>query len=152
MAKLTLGRKYWPRLTKEERKEFTDLFIRQLQASYFDKVELFSDDKVEFGEPVAQKKKFYLLTKILAKDEPIKLAYKLYKSKTGWKVYDVEIQDVSIVKSYGLQYSQVLREGTVEDLLTKMEGKIQNQDGASESGKTASTNKEGAPEGDESAK
>jgi len=125
MAKLTLGRKHWPKLNPEQRKVFTDLFIRQIQASYFDKVDLLSKEKVAFDDPIKKKTKYMVLSHVLSKDDALDLAYKLFKNKKGrWRVYDVEIEGVSIIKSYGLQYSQVLQEGTAEDLLMKMEKKI----------------------------
>jgi len=65
-----------------------------------------------------------MLTRAVSKDEPIKILYKLYKSQETWRIYDVEIQDVSIVKSYGLQYNQTLKEGSYTDLIRKMQEKI----------------------------
>jgi phospholipid transport system substrate-binding protein len=124
MAKLTLGRQHWPKLDAKQQKAFTDLFIKQLQSSYLDKVELVKDEKIEYEAPVEAEKKVSILTKVLTDKEPIRLAYRFYRAPSGWKVYDVEIQDVSLVKSYGQQYQDVLRAGTVPDLLKKMEEKI----------------------------
>lgn len=124
MAKLTLGRTRWPKLKPEEQKEFTDLFIEQLQASYLDKVELVSDEKVMYDELVESGGKIKAGTRVSSKDEPIRIAYRFHKSAAGWKVYDVEIQDVSLVKSYSQQYAQILEQGTVKDLLRKMKEKI----------------------------
>lgn len=125
MAKLTLGRTHWPKLKDEQRQEFTDLFIQQLQASYLDKVELVSDEKVLFDEPVEEGRgKIAAATRVLSKEETIKLVYKFRKEGGAWKVYDVVIQDVSLVKSYSQQYQQILQQGSVSDLLRKMQEKI----------------------------
>ena len=40
----------------------------------------------------------------------------------------MEIQDVSIVKSYGMQYNEILQNGTYEDLLEKIKAKIRQSD------------------------
>jgi phospholipid transport system substrate-binding protein len=40
MAKLSLGRKYWPGLSEKNRVEFTDLFIKRLKSSYLEKLSL----------------------------------------------------------------------------------------------------------------
>jgi len=50
------------------------------------------------------------------------MLYKLYKSKHNWKIYDIEIEGVSIIITYRSQFSQVLRKGTIDDLLKKLEG------------------------------
>ncbi|MFC1521651.1 phospholipid-binding protein MlaC [Elusimicrobiota bacterium] len=130
MAKLVLGKKHWPKLSKDQRKTFTDLFIKQLQASYFDKMDLMSDETVEYGEPVRLKTKFRVLTHVISKDQRIEIAYKFYKNKKAsdpkeaWRVYDVEIEGISIVKSYGSQYDQFLKDGAIKGLFIKMEEKI----------------------------
>ena len=44
MAKLSLGRKYWPGLIEEKRKRFIDLFTKRLKGSYLDKLTLYTDE------------------------------------------------------------------------------------------------------------
>lgn len=132
MAKLTLGQTHWTNLNEKQRAEFTDLFIKQMQGIYLNQLELAVDATVTFEEPVQEEKKVYLLTRAATKDDPIKILYKLYKSNEKWRIYDVEIQDVSIVKSYGLQYNQILKEGSYADLIRKMREKAgQNESKAS---------------------
>ena len=128
MAKLTLGRRHWKELNGEQREKFTDLFIKQMQSIYLGKVELVADAKVQFEEPFGVNTKIHMITRAITKDEPIKILYKLYKRREKWRVYDVEIQDVSIVKSYGMQYSQILQTGTYEDLIGKMKAKIKQSE------------------------
>jgi len=124
MAKLTLGQAHWTKLNEKQQAEFTDLFIKQMQSIYLNQLELAVDATVTFEAPVQDGKKMYMLTRAATKDEPIKILYKLYISGEKWRIYDVEIQDVSIVKSYGLQYNQILKEGTYADLIQKMKEKI----------------------------
>jgi phospholipid transport system substrate-binding protein len=123
MAKLTLGRKHWPSFSKEERKAFTKLFIAQLKDSYFEKVDLLTDEVVEFETPVRKKSKVHMLTHIVSKDQRYEMLYKLYKKKGKWLVYDVEIEGISVVKSYGSQYDQFLSDKKPADLLSKMREK-----------------------------
>jgi phospholipid transport system substrate-binding protein len=124
MAKLTLGQTHWTNLNEKQRAEFTDLFIKQMQGIYLNQLELAVDATVMFEKAVQEEKKVYMLTRAATTDEPIKILYKLYKSNEKWRIYDVEIQDVSIVKSYGLQYNQILKEGSYADLIRKMKEKI----------------------------
>lgn len=128
MAKLTLGREHWTRLNSEQREEFTDLFIKQMKSTYLGQVELAADFKILFERPIQKKNKMTLLTRAKAKDEPIKILYKLYKRKSQWRIYDVEIQGVSMIKSYGMQYSHVLKEGTYADLAGRMKEKIEQNE------------------------
>lgn len=120
MAKLCLGKKHWKRLNKEQRKEFLDLFEKRLQESYLEKLDLYTDEKVVIEEAKRVKKRIYIMTYLVSKDDKIEMIYKFYKSKKGWKVYDVEIAGVSIVQTYRSQFAGVLKKGTIDDLLKKL--------------------------------
>ena len=124
IAKLTLGRAHWSKFDKAQQKEFTDLFVKSLQDSYADKMDLLTDEKVEFNDPEpAEKGKFEMLTFILSKGDRHKMLYRLYKQESDWKVYDVEISGISLVKSYGAQYDQFLQNGTPAGLIKKLKEK-----------------------------
>jgi phospholipid transport system substrate-binding protein len=121
MAKLTLGKKHWPNLSREKKEKFTELYIELLKTSYLDKLALYTDEKVIFEPPVQVKKKVHLPTELVSKDRKTSILYKLYKPADDWKVYDLEIQGVSIIRSYRSQFGEILQSGTIDDLLRKME-------------------------------
>lgn len=121
MAKLSLGRKYWPGLSEEKKDEFTDLFIKRLRTSYLEKISLYTDEKVFFKTPVQNKRKVKIPTEIISNNNRISMIYKMYKSKKDWKIYDVEIEGISIISTYRSQFDQVLSKGTIDELLQKLE-------------------------------
>ncbi len=121
MAKLSLGKKYWSGLTKEYKKRFTDLFVKRLKESYLEKLNLYTNEFIVYRAPVQVKKKIHIPTELIAKDNKIDMLYKLYKSKSGWKIYDIEIQGVSIISTYRSQFAEVMSTGTIDDLLLKLE-------------------------------
>ena len=121
MAKLTLGRKYWSGLTDEQQEKFTRLFVRRLRTSYLDRLTLYTDEKVVYEASVENNGKVQIPTYVVSKDKKISILYKFYGSEADWKIYDLEIQGVSIIRSYRAQFDQILQTGTFEDLLAKME-------------------------------
>ena len=121
MAKLSLGRKYWPGLSKEKKERFTDLFIKRLKASYVDKLTLYTDEKVVYKLPVHSKRKIEIPTELISKNNKISMLYKFHQSKHSWKIYDIEVEGVSIISTYRSQFDQVLSKGTIDDLLLKLE-------------------------------
>ncbi len=121
MAKLTLGRKYWPGLSKEKQDQFTELFVKRLKESYSEKLTRYTDEKVVYEAAVQVKNKIRIPTYLISKDNKISILYKLYKPKDCWKIYDIEIEGVSIIQTYRSQFSQVLQSGTIDDLLLKLE-------------------------------
>jgi len=121
MAKLTLGRKYWPGLSEKNRKRFTDLFVARLKASYIDKLSLYTDEKVVYDAPVQEGIKIQIPTSVISKNNRIAMMYKLYKSSNSWKIYDIEIEGVSLISTYRSQFYDILSKGTFDDLLLKLE-------------------------------
>lgn len=121
MAKLSLGRRYWPDLTPDQKERFTQLFIKRLRTSYLDSLTLYTDEKVLYEPSVVVKNKIHIPTYLVSKEKRISILYKLYESESGWKVYDLEIQGVSIIRSYRSQFHEILKSGTIDDLMTKLE-------------------------------
>ncbi len=120
MAKLTLGRANWNRLSGSEQKEFVELFVDRLKASYLDKTTLYSDQELVFKEGREQGGKIHVPMEIIGRDEKADVLYKFYSSPKGLKVYDVEVNGVSLIKSYRSQFDEILRNGTVQDLFGEL--------------------------------
>jgi phospholipid transport system substrate-binding protein len=124
MGKLVLGRANWPKFSEAQRKEFTDLFVKTIHDSYYEKIDLFTDEVVEFDAPVpAESGKYEMTSRVISKGQRYKLLYKVYRSGDSWKVYDIGIEGISLVRTYGAQYDQVLQKSPVAELLRKMREK-----------------------------
>jgi phospholipid transport system substrate-binding protein len=121
MAKLALGRKHWPKLTAAQQEEFTRLFVERLKSSYREKVSLYTNEEVMFKPAVKKKSMVYIPMELKTKDKKIALMHKLRKVDKRWKIYDVEIQGVSILLTYRSQFDDILSNGTVEELLSRLE-------------------------------
>ena len=126
MAKLSLGKKYWPGLSQAQKERFTELFIERLRGSYLDKLTAYTDEKIVYETPVAVEKKVHMPTQLISKGNKISMLYKLYPSSNSWKIYDIEIQGVSIIRSYRSQFDEILQKGTFDDLLQKMQKPVNN--------------------------
>lgn len=133
MAKRALPSKMWAAMNAEQRKTFTDLFVETIKRSYFEKLVLFSDETVEFGEPVAKKTRrpaYSVVTHVVSKGDRVEVVYALTQSRDEekkeevWKVYDFEIEGVSLRSSYRSQYKDFLKDRPLEDLLDAMRKKV----------------------------
>ena len=122
MARLSLGKKHWKSLSKEKRKEFSELFVERLKLSYLEKLDLYTDEEVVVDEArMTKKNRVEVLTYLVTKDDKKEMIYKLYKTKKkGWMVYDVDVLGVSIVQTYRSQFSGVLKKETMEQLMERM--------------------------------
>ena len=126
MAKLTLGKKYWPRLGVEDKKKFEELFPKLLKRSYQDRLIRYTDETVVFESPVKSNNKIKIQTYLVSKEDKTSMLYKLYQHDKEWKIYDVEIEGVSIIRSYQSQFDHILQTGTVDDLMVKLEKSVKD--------------------------
>jgi len=120
MAKLSLGKKYWPGLAAEKREEYSDVFIKKMQQSYLDKLDIYSGEDMIYDPPIVLGNKVHMRTYLDSKDSKLEIMYKFYKSSAGWLIYDLEVAGVSTVQTYRSQFDGVLRDGTIDDLIAKL--------------------------------
>lgn len=118
MSRISLG-KAWKGISTSQQDEFMKRFENKLKQSYIDKLELYTDEKVEVIEAQQVKKnRIQLLTNVIGKDEVYKINYKFYKTKNDeWFIYDVDIIGVSIIQTYRKQFAGFLKDKPFDELL-----------------------------------
>jgi phospholipid transport system substrate-binding protein len=123
MARRSLGSE-WRRRTPEEQKEFVRLFTDLLERAYLDKIESYSGEKVLYLKDREDGNYAEVETKIVDKTgQEYSLDYRLHKVNGDWKVYDVIVEDVSLVGNYRSQFSRVLAKSSFDELLKTMKEK-----------------------------
>ena len=124
LSKRTLGRN-WKKFSPEQRTEFTDLFSRLLEGVYADRLLAYSDEKVIFEKETELKKgKVEVASHIRTADgTKIPLNYRMVEKDGKWRVYDVVIEGVSMVKNYRGQFREILSKKKPEDLIETLKKK-----------------------------
>ena len=120
MARLTLGRPNWMKFTAQEQTAFINLFVERLKKTYLEKTSLYSDEDVIYRPAVAVGDKIHASVGIITQDKTVEIAYKFYSAGGQWKIYDVEVEGVSLVMSYRSQFNQIMQRGTPGDLLDEL--------------------------------
>jgi len=121
MAKLSLGKEHWSQFNAKQRTEFIDLFTDLFENFYIDKLDFFSNETVVFQPAtIVKQNKVLIQTALISKGTQYSMLYKMFKTKNGWRIYDFEIEGVSILRSYRSQYHHFLKKGGIEGLLAKM--------------------------------
>ncbi len=129
MAKLVLGRTNWPKLNASQQKHFTELFAERIKSFYLEKTSLFNNQKVSFKPATQNRTSVYIPMVITSDGKDVSIQYKFHKlneadmagSKIYWKIYDVEIEGVSVLMTYQSQFDDILRKGSVKDLFDQLE-------------------------------
>ncbi len=125
LSKRALGRE-WKKMNAGQQTEFVELFKQLLQGVYADRLLAYSDQKIIFGKETKLKKgraevQSYLQT---SDGKKIPLFYRLTDKSGSWKVYDVIIEGVSMVKNYRTQFREILSKGSPEKLLDILRDKV----------------------------
>ena len=125
LSRRTLG-KQWKKMSAEQRTEFVALFKELLQGVYADRLLAYSDQKVIFDKEIMLKKgraevQSYI---VLADGKRTPLFYRLTDKTGQWKVYDLIIEGVSLVKNYRTQFREILANGSPDKLIQILRDKV----------------------------
>ncbi len=128
IARGCLGR-HWAKRSPDEQIEFVELFSRFLEQTYLDKIEPYYGDlaKIDYqGEKIIENyASVRTVVSTKAKiDHPVE--YRLEKSPTEdiWRVYDVVIEGVSLVRNYRVQFDEMIAKTSFEALIKDIKAKL----------------------------
>lgn len=126
-SKRTLTRN-WNKFSPAERVEFVKLFEQILEKSYIDKILDYSNEKVDFyKESMLSDNQAEIQTKIVTASKEIPIYYRMILKDGKWKVYDVVVENVSLVQNYRTQFNDILGKNTPEQLLEILRKKVKAQ-------------------------
>jgi phospholipid transport system substrate-binding protein len=123
MARRSLGAE-WHRHSPEEQKEFVKLFTDLLERAYLDNIESYNGEKFRYLKEQEDNSHAQVDTKIIGnKGQEYSVNYRLHKVNGDWKVYDVVIEDISVVNNYRSQFNRMLAKSSYEELVNRMKEK-----------------------------
>jgi phospholipid transport system substrate-binding protein len=126
-SKRTLSRN-WSKLTPAQQVEFVKLFEQVLEKSYADKILDYTNEKVEFSkDEMKSDNQAEVQTKIITSSKEIPIFYRMILKDGKWKVYDVVVENVSLVQNYRTQFNDILSKNTPEQLLETLRKKVSKQ-------------------------
>lgn len=126
IAKRTLARN-WRNFTPQQRQEFTDRFAELLKNTYLDRIQgKFEDEKVIYlSQDMITDSKALVKTKLLRKNKEIPIDYSMRLRNDTWRIYDVRVEGVSMVKNYRTQFNKILLNGSPAKLIERLKEKLE---------------------------
>ncbi len=120
-AYLSLG-KHWKKISKTQKKEFVKIFQQYINNYIVEKIDLYTNQKIDIGDSkIVKKGRAKLDIGILSGGETLEVNFKLRKNKKKeWRGYDVDIEGVSLITTFRSQFSGVLKNSSFEELLEKL--------------------------------
>lgn len=119
-SKRALGR-HWIPLSFEERKEFTDAFVKVVRNIYLGKTDSYQGQKIEYVRELVKGDRGKVQTNFFTVDQKkIVINLNMHKVGASWKIYDVIVEGVSIVSNYRGQFNSIMSRGSFEELMEKL--------------------------------
>ena len=123
MAKRALG-PHWGRRSSEEQREFVKIFAELLGKSYAERIESSTNQNILYTREIEDQDYAQVDTKIVSeKYAEFSINYKLHSVDKEWKVYDIVIEDISLVNNYRSQFDRVIARSSFEELVRMMKEK-----------------------------
>ena len=127
--------KNWDVRSAEEQQLFIELFKSLLENSYANKLESFSNEKINYLDEVVKGEYALVKTEVVRKATTVGVDYKLVRENGVWQVYDFVIEGVSMVRNYRAQFTKIIHKHSYEVLVQKLTDKINAlKEGSSASG------------------
>jgi len=123
MAKLSLGRG-WRDLDAAQRNQFVEYFRKLLAKSYVATIDGYAGEKITYIKEIIKGDKAEVRTLVVGSGKEIPLNYKLKLKDGRWLIYDVIIENVSLVRNYRSQFIPIMRKSGYAGLVKQIEKKI----------------------------
>ena len=134
MTQLAAARS-WQLATPEQQTRLTAEFKILLVRTYSTALSSYRNQVIEFKPLRAAASDTEVTVKSVIKQAgmmPLAMEYEVAKTATGWKVFDVKIEGVSLVTTYRETFAGIVRERGVEGLIQSLSDK--NRRGAARAG------------------
>jgi phospholipid transport system substrate-binding protein len=115
MSMTVLGRNGWYRATPSQRTQFTKAFTTTVVKTYASALNAYTNETIKFypirggyqGRTVLQ-----VNSQILRPDgPPVPVSYSLVLRNGNWKVYDLNVEGISLLQSFRSQFASQLAQG-----------------------------------------
>jgi len=114
----------WNLFNDRQKKEFIELYKSVLESAYVDKIMSYTDEKIVFQKEAALgDKTSEVRSVVVTRKADIPINYRMIRTDSGWRVYDVVVEGVSLVNNYRSQFREILINKTPDDLLETLRKK-----------------------------
>lgn len=114
----------WRSATADQQNEFRNLLMQTIENTYIGRIRAYTNESVEFRKEEISENRATVETVIVTSSNEVPVTYKLRLRSDGWFVYDVEVENVSMVSSYRDTYRDIVRRDGMDGLIEQMKAKI----------------------------
>ena len=121
MTAATVGRN-WRQATPEQQKRLQDEFKTLLVRTYAGALAQVKDQTVNVKplRAAPADTEVQVRTEVIGRGDPIQLDYRMEKTPTGWKIYDLNVLGIWLVETYRTQFAQEISAKGVDGLIAAL--------------------------------
>jgi phospholipid transport system substrate-binding protein len=122
-ARRALGH-HWQQRSPAEREEFVGLFADLLERTYIAKIDLYGGERLKFTDEKIDGENATVRGKVTTKqgtDVPVEA--RMHKKGDRWLIYDVAIENISLISNYRAQFDRIIRTSSYGELVKRLRNK-----------------------------
>ncbi|CAM3393292.1 ABC transporter substrate-binding protein [Polaromonas hydrogenivorans] len=134
MTASAVGRN-WRQATPEQKARLQAEFKTLLIRTYSGALSQVNDQKLNVKplRAASTDTEVTVRTEVLGRGDPVQLDYRMEKTPTGWKIYDLNVLGVWLVETYRTQFAQEISAKGIDGLITSMSQRNQTNAGTTKS-------------------
>lgn len=123
-ARRALG-PHWQSLNDAQRQEFAHLFADLLERTYISKIDLYGGEKIAYVSESLDGDYAVVRARISTPRRSVEVPIEARMLKHGerWQIYDVIVENVSLINNYRSQFDSIIRKGSYQELVQRMKTK-----------------------------
>ncbi|MBI2217028.1 MAG: ABC transporter substrate-binding protein [Candidatus Rokubacteria bacterium] len=122
-ARRALGR-HWQGRTPDERREFVDLFADLLERTYLSKIDFYGGERLKYVSESLEGDRAIVRAKVVTKQgTEVPVEARMHQRGDRWLMYDVLLENISLVGNYRAQFDQIIRTSSYQELVRRLKDK-----------------------------
>jgi phospholipid transport system substrate-binding protein len=112
---------HWQQRTPAEREEFVQLFGDLLERTYIAQIDLYSGERLRFTEEKLDGNLAIVRAKLVTKQgTEVPVEARMNRKGERWLIYDVAIENVSLISNYRSQFDRIIRQNSYPELVKRL--------------------------------
>jgi phospholipid transport system substrate-binding protein len=112
----------WKRMNNDEQGRVIDLIKQLIVKSYINALKGKARPAVSFEAAIyVSEKRLEIPSTVVLDNQTVHVLYRLGRLQSGWEIYDIVAENISVVSNYRQQFDDHFRKGTGAELIYKLE-------------------------------
>lgn len=119
----------WALMEAAEQAQVLELIKQLVVKAYVQGMQGKSRPKIQMGEMISiSDKRVEIPSVVFLGEQAINVLYRLGRMESGWQIYDIVAEDISVVANYRKQLDDHFRRGNAAALIAKLEELLKKED------------------------